>query len=197
MFVIIQIGVVFSIERGFISLVPSFATDIFHLSIEEISYYIILPTGVGALVAAFLVNKLKHKIAKHKLINIGMLIDGAALFTLALWPGVQTMVGDGAIDISLRVFVVILAFLSGFADPFIIIPAQTALHELTPEEERGRVFGALYTVINILGIVPVLIIGAIAEYVSMNSIIMVLGGIILVAAFQGMRFYRNHKLGTE
>ncbi|MFH0852787.1 MAG: MFS transporter [bacterium] len=197
MFVIIQIGIVFSIERGFISLVPSFTTDIFSLSIEEISYFIILPTGVGALIAAFIVNKLKHRIPKHKLINIGMIIDGAALFTLALWPGMQNLVGDQAIDISLRVFVVVLAFLSGFADPFIIIPAQTALHEMTPEEDRGRVFGALYTVINFLGIIPVLIIGAIAEYVSMNSIILVLGGIILVAAFQGMHFYRSHKLGTE
>ena len=90
-----------------------------------------------------------------------------------------------------------MAFISGFADPFIIIPAQTALHELTPDEDRGRVFGALYTVINFLGVIPVLVIGAVAESVAMNTIIMILGAIILVAALDGMRFYHKHKLGTE
>lgn len=201
LFVIIQIGIVFSIERGFISLVPSFAKDVFRFSIEEISYYLILPTGIGALAGVLIVNRLKHRFPKHHLINIGMVLDGLALFFIALWPGAQTAMGSGAtvveLTIALRVVVVILAFISGFADPFIIIPAQTALHEMTPDEERGRVFGALYTVINFLGVIPVLVIGALAEYISMNTVIMVLGGIILIAALDGIRYYRKHALGAE
>ncbi len=200
LFVIIQIGIVFSIERGFISLVPSFAKEVFKLSTEQISYFLILPTGLGALSGVLLVNRLKHKVAKHRLINIGMILDGLALLLIALWPGTERIIGSGAavdVDSLLRVFIFVMAFISGFADPFIIIPAQTALHELTPDEDRGRVFGALYTVINFLGVIPVLAIGAVAESVAMNTIIMVLGAIILVAALDGMRFYHKHKLGTE
>lgn len=200
LFVIIQIGIVFSIERGFISLVPSFAKEVFKLSTEQISYFLILPTGLGALSGVLLVNRLKHKVAKHRLINIGMILDGLALFLIALWPGTERIIGTGAVvdvDTLLRIFIFVMAFMSGFADPFIIIPAQTALHELTPDEDRGRVFGALYTVINFLGVIPVLVIGVVAESVAMNTIIMVLGAIILVAALDGMRFYHKHKLGTE
>lgn len=199
LFVIIQIGIVFSIERGFISLVPSFAKEVFRLSTEQISFFLILPTGVGALAGVLLVNRLKHRVPKHRLINTGMILDGLALLLIALWPGTERIIGQGTIDLDvvLRSVIVALAFLSGFADPFIIIPAQTALHELTPDEERGRVFGALYTVINFLGVIPVLLIGAIAESVSMNTIILALGSIILIAALDGIRFYRHHKLGAE
>jgi MFS family permease len=201
LFVIIQIGIVFSIERGFVSLVPSFAKDVFHLTIEQISYFLILPTGLGAVAGVLVVNRFKHRVPKHRLINIGMILDGLALLLIALWPGAQTVLGSGASAIDPGVLmkwaVAALAFLSGFADPFIIIPAQTALHELTPDEERGRVFGALYTVINFLGIIPVLVIGAVAELVSMNLIILVLGSIILLAAVQGVYFYRRHRLNPE
>lgn len=201
LFVILQIGIVFSIERGFISLVPSFAKDVFHLTIEQISYFLILPTGVGAVAGVLVVNRFKHRIPKHRLINIGMVLDGLALFLIAIWPGAQTVLGAEALAIDpgtlMKLAVAVLAFVSGFADPFIIIPAQTALHELTPDEERGRVFGALYTVINVLGIIPVLAIGALAEVVSMNTIVLVLGGVILIAALNGIRFYRHHRLSAE
>jgi MFS family permease len=181
--------------------VPSFAKDVFHLTIEQISYFLILPTGLGAVAGVLVVNRFKHRVPKHRLINIGMILDGLALLLIALWPGAQTVLGSGASAIDPGVLmkwaVAALAFLSGFADPFIIIPAQTALHELTPDEERGRVFGALYTVINFLGIIPVLVIGAVAELVSMNLIILVLGSIILLAAVQGVYFYRRHRLNPE
>ncbi len=200
-FVIIQVAIVFSVQRGFISLVPAFADDFLHIGIDDISYFIILPIGLGALVGAIIANKLKHKVSKSILVSTGLFIDGITLFALAMWPNIQSLLFNGSFHISedlfLRIFIFILAFGSGFADPFIIISAQTALHERTPSQDRGRVFGGLFTIINSMGLLPILIIGMLTKIVNFSAIIAGLGVIIILTALRGIFFYRRYSLGTE
>ncbi len=200
-FVILQVAIVFSIQRGFISLVPAFAEDFLRIGITDISYFIILPIGLGAFFGAILANKLKHRVSKSLLITTGLFIDGVTLFLLALWPVIQsTLLNNGfniPTDTFLRIYIFILAFSSGFADPFIIISAQTALHERTPSEDRGRVFGGLFTIINTMGLLPVLVIGLLTDIFGFSTIIAILGIIIILTALRGIFFFRRFSLGTE
>jgi sugar phosphate permease len=200
-FVIFQAAIVFSIERAFISLAPSFSQNFLRLNVEGLSLYIILPTGIGTLCGVLLANKLKHKINKGKLITTGMFLDGFALTALALWMVIFNIVRGVGIPVTtesfIPVFVVILAWISGFADPFILVPVQTTIHERTPAEDRGRVFGGLYTFSNIMGLLPVLVIGALSDIVKINYIVIALGAIILAVTVQGIFFFRKYNLGTE
>lgn len=201
LFIIFQVAVVFSIERAFISLVPSFSQDYLKFSVSEISTILILPTGLGTFVGALIANKFKHRVPKNKFINFGMFLDGILLglfiffqlfssFLTSLIPGVDPLTFT-------KIYIFTLAFFSGFADPFIIVPAQTSLQEKTPNENRGRVFGVLTFTMNIFGIVAVLIIGGLADLLSLPVAVASLSIIILVVATWGVRFYRRHSLGVE
>ncbi len=58
-------------------------------------------------------------------------------------------------------------------------------------------FGGLYTFSNIMGLLPVLVIGALSDFVKINYIVIVLGAIILAVTVQGVFFFRRYSLGTE
>ncbi|MBU0708041.1 MFS transporter [Patescibacteria group bacterium] len=200
-FVIFQAAVVFSIERAFISLAPSFSQNFLHLDVEGLSLYVILPTGIGTLCGVLLANKLKHRVNKGKLITTGMFLDGFALLALALWTHIYSLVQGLGFNVSVEAFipilVIILAWISGFADPFILVSVQTTIHERTPAEDRGRVFGGLYTFSNIMGLIPVLVIGALTSIININMIVICLGIVILAVTAQGIFFFRRYSLGTE
>lgn len=191
LFVILQVAVVFSIERSVISLLPSFSEQFLGFSVSDLSFFLILPTGVGTVAGVLVANRLKRRRGKQTLITIGMLLDGIALLALAWWPTLHVFFPNA------YGFIIVLAFLSGFADPFIIVPAQTTLHERAPAQDHGRVFGALYTVINAVGIVPVLVIGLLASTVPLAAILTALALAILAMTVAGTLFYRRHPLGAE
>jgi MFS family permease len=200
-FVVIQLAIVFSIQRGFLSMAPAFAENFLKFNLDAISTFLILPVGVGALVGVILANSIKHRVAKSRMITTGMLINGSALVIMAFWTAGHTALTALGIHISPEAFapiiVSILAFMSGFADPFIIVSAQTALQERTEATDRGRVFGGLFTFMNLAGLAPILIIGAITDIVNLNVVVLILGLIILVAAIRGIFFYRRYGLGAE
>jgi predicted MFS family arabinose efflux permease len=194
-------AIVFSIQRGFLSMAPAFAENFLKFNLDHISTFLILPVGVGALAGVLLANSIKHRVSKSRMITGGMLINGLALLGLAFWTAGHSALTALGVPISQESFapiiVSILAFLSGFADPFIIVSVQTALQERTHPNDRGRVFGGLYTFMNIAGLLPILIIGAITNLVNLNVVILILGLIVLVAAVRGIFFYRRYGLGAE
>lgn len=197
---ILQVGALFSIERGFISLAPSFSEQLLHFNVEQLSLFLILPTGIGALLGAVVANAVKRRFQKDHLITFGMMLDGLALLLIAF---IEPIVGAGpafglTAALALKLFIVTMAVLSGFADPFIIVSAQTAIHELVPNEDRGRVFGSLYTIINAMALVPVLVIGAlVSRGFSLTQMVFGLGVAILLATLGGAMFYRRHHLGRD
>ena len=200
-FVMIQMAIVFSIQRGFLSMAPAFAENFLKFNLDHISTFLILPVGVGALAGVLLANSIKHRVSKSRMITGGMLINGLALLGLAFWTAGHSALTALGVPISQESFapiiVSILAFMSGFADPFIIVSVQTALQERTHPNDRGRVFGGLYTFMNIAGLFPILIIGAITNLVNLNVVILILGLIVLAAAVRGIFFYRQYGLGAE
>ncbi|MFA6198051.1 MAG: MFS transporter [Patescibacteria group bacterium] len=200
-FVMIQMAIVFSIQRGFLSMAPAFAENFLKFNLDKISVYLILPVGVGALAGVLLANTIKHRVAKSQMITGGMIINGLALLSLAFWTAGHSALTALGVSISQEAFapiiVSILAFLSGFADPFIIVSVQTTLQERTEPADRGRVFGGLYTFMNLAGLAPILIIGAITNLVNLNVVVLILGLTVMTAAVWGIFFYRRYGLGAE
>lgn len=196
--IILQVATVFSIERAVISVIPSFSESFLGFTIEDLSLFLILPTGIGTIAGVLIANRLKRRVPKNRLITFGLALDSGALLALAAFPWFQATLGNVlSAALAGKAIVILLSFLSGAADPFIIVPAQTALHERAPEEERGRVFGALYTIMNAIGIVPVLLIGYLSDFVSLAVIFCILAGAIFFAMLMGIPHYRREPLGTE
>lgn len=175
--VIVLFSAVFSFERALISLLPGLARDVFGYSIDELSYFIITPAGLGAFLGALLANWLKSRVQKTAIIMTGMLIASATLMLFPLYAAANT-VTPGRADLIL--FVAALAFLSGLGDVFVIIAGQTVIHEQTSEHTRGRVFGSLITLMNLVGLPLILLVGFLASRFPVVDIIFVIGALLTV-----------------
>lgn len=191
--VVIIASSIFAFERAVISLLPDLAENTFRYSVDQLSYYIITPAGLGAFAGAGIANLLKHKVKKTTIITIGMVIAGLALMLFPLhgfFDGLLAGRGD------LIAFIATLAFASGFGDVFIIIAAQTLIHESTTEETRGRVFGSLITLMNAIGLPLILIVGWLASIFPPVDIVFAIGvvttGIVIASRIFFARLFSQH-----
>jgi MFS family permease len=195
-FLSFQVSFIFAMERGFLSLAPAFILTWLDLTAEDISLFVILPTGIGTLVGTLMTNVVKKKLPKKYMVTFGTLLDGLCLVLLSLYAPISSaLVGAGVGADHVAVYVVaVLAFFSGFADPFIIVPAQTVMQERTPKEKRGRIFGNLVLLMNVLGLIPVLAIGLLSKAISVVPIIGAMGALILIVGFYGVWYWRRFGL---
>lgn len=192
---ILQVTVVFAIEGSIIALIPTIAKNLLRFSLEEVSLFLILPTGVGTVIGVVLANILKRRWKRGWMIGVGLFLDGLGLVLFGLWPAVVSLITDlgWPVFVIERSFLVSLALLSGLADPFVIVPIQTTLQEWTPAEDRGRVFGILTTTLNLLGLIPILLIGLLSTVVPIPVILFCLG--LVVLAVFGVSLRENRRLG--
>lgn len=184
---VIQVAAVFSAERAAIALLPDFAINILGFDISQISYFLITPVGLGALAGALIVNKIKGRFKKSKLVRTGIAIDALVLLLVPFYPVLADVLSGHFLDVVfyfiLIVFVVILAFASGLADVMIIVSAQTMLQQRTGQEKRGRVFGNLTTLMNLAGLPLIIIVGCLATLFEVAWIVAFLGAVLLVVFF--------------
>jgi len=195
-FLMFQVSFIFAVERGFISLAPAFALDWLAIDVSDISLYLILPTGLGTLAGTVATNFLKHRVSRNMMVTGGTLLDGFALVSLAVFAYGRGSFFPDTFSATI-VAIVILAFLSGFADPFIIVPAQTVVQERTPKEKRGRIFGNLVLMMNLLGLIPIATIGVLSRFVPIVSIVAGLGVLIVIVGFIGVLYWRKFRLEPE
>ena len=82
---------------------------------------------------------------------------------------------------SLVAVVVAIAFLAGICYGIVAISAQVQLQEDIPAEVRGRVFGVLNMLISVASILPIIVVGQIADLVGTTAVILTVAAFVLVA----------------
>lgn len=186
-FSIIQMAIVFSAERAVIALFPDLAAKYFHFSVAQLSYYLVLPVGIGAFAGAILINKVKKIFPKRKIINWSLIVDGLVLlaipfyyFALRLGP------------FYLKASTCFLGFASGLVDVFIIVTAQTLIHETSSDESRGRIFGNLMGFVNLVNVPVVLLVGFLASFYRVTTIIGVVGLVVTVFGLSCRYIYKRN-----
>ena len=75
--------------------------------------------------------------------------------------------------------VIILAFLLGFSNSLVFVPANTILQEKTTEAFRGKVYGFLNTFVGLLAILPIIIVGSLADLIGVSVVIVGIGALLL------------------
>jgi MFS family permease len=81
---------------------------------------------------------------------------------------------------SLVAVVVAIAFVAGIAYGIVAISAQVQLQEDIPADVRGRVFGVLNMLISVASILPIIVVGYIADHIGTTAVI--LSAAVLVLA---------------
>lgn len=183
---ILQMTFILAVERGVIALLPDLAKKYFQYNTDEISYYLLIPVGLGALTGAILINKVKKYFPKRKIINWSLIIDGLVLLAIPFYYVVLPWGGHW-----LKLATSAFAFASGMADVFIIITAQTLIHESSLNEERGRIFGNLMAFMNIISVPLILLLGFIGSFYNPTVIIGVLGVIVTSFGIMCRFFYKR------
>ena len=157
---------------------PGFARNSLGLT-EESFIVIIVPLFSGLITAVLLLNQYGRYIPRRRLIE-------GALLALAVLLGFLSVAGPiarflharastiGAVDlgpfVSLLSIVVVIAFLAGMAYASIAIPAQTQLQEELPADVRGRVFGVLNMLISLAALLPIVLVGPLADAFGVEAI---------------------------
>lgn len=176
------------------TLLPGYAKSILDTKPEDLSLILFGPAAVGMVIAALAIGSVFNKTPKNKLMNVGIVMSGLALFLLPFTSRIFSQHIVGTINIFLPKFaklnvfnfVLLLAFIAGFANALIFIPSQAAIQEIIPENFRAKIYGLLFALIGIFSLVPIMIAGGLADTVGVGAVFLFLGiAILLVGVWRG------------
>lgn len=158
---------------------PVIATQIMNIAVTYVGVSVVVPAGVGATLGAMFIPRLVKKGARKKaIIETSLGVAAITLLILAL--------GIPLLPVTLRILLTpFLIIMTGFSFVGINIPTLTYLQQATPEWLRGRVFGNLYFLVNIVSVFPVLFSGVITEIFGVRTMISIMAvgaGAVLVYA---------------
>lgn len=171
-----------------IVLFPSLAREILMIDIKDAGLAVFLPVGMGAWLGTVYIN---HKIkswGRKKLISVGWLLAGVSYLVIS--------------QVAPRVYfspqlTFLSLFIMGIGGALVIITSLTMIQENTPEEIRGRVFGALSALMIIAAYLPVFFLATITDLFGVSTTLFVLGLIVFVIGLVSYKMERSYVLGSN
>lgn len=149
---------------------PGFATNILKIPVNSFPLLFVMPAALGMGIGAFILTNYLQKFSKDYIINVGLFTTAVALFLLPFAGGISN-----------RLFpMIILAFMSGLANAFVFVPANTLIQEETDDAVRGKIYGALNSLISALSLFPIIIAGSFADLFGVGTVLIVIGLIVAV-----------------
>lgn len=168
---------------------PGYARDVLNVRVDEFPLLFVAPGAVGMIVGALILANIPSKsYPKHKSATLGVLISSA---TLLLLPFGSKVASDGFIQtvnnflpsfMSLDIlhFMMFLSFVLGFANALVFVPSNTILQEKTGEEIRGRIYGALNSMVGLFSLFPIMVVGGLADIFGVSRVITGIGICVLL-----------------
>ena len=175
----------------FAILIPRYMQAILEVSADD-AVVVFAPVAVGALLGLRFVPWVVARLGNNRTVAIGLF--GLALSLGAL--GFVEMIGDalertetfnpfGADPFFGRSILVTLTTIfagpMGFAYAMLNTPAQTTLHERTPVEMRGRVIASQMVLANGVALIPLVVMGGIADLYGVSTVILAISAFLVGA----------------
>lgn len=167
--------------------------------------YIIAYSGVGMAIGAMLVGWINDGVKRRGwLVYGGFVFAGICLASLALVtvvaPDIQSVfleiptwtlpvlnIEISPLPVTDRMaYTYALSTLMGVGASFIAIPVQALIHELLPEDKRGKVLGVQFTILSTCSTLPVVITAFITEMFKLQPIMAVMGGSFVLVGLIGL-----------
>ncbi len=176
-FAIMQIfmNVALSISPAFVSSELGFEDP------KHASWVVMFPVGLGSILSLYIISRWQKEL-KRRLISRGILFSSVSLFLLGFVPVLyqllekENLVGRVSRSIvnftGISSIIFVACLFLGLSVTLIIVPALTAISENTPDDMLGRVWGIASLVQNLLASIPLLLIGFIADKISVVPLIL-------------------------
>ena len=175
---------------------PSFARDTLGLSPKDL-IVVVLPLGIGIVMGVLLLNNYGKYFARRRAIEVGLVVLGVLLVILTVAGPISRLLTRAGQEVplvdlsaltSLVAIVVAIGFLAGVCYGIVAISAQVQLQEDIPADVRGRVFGVLNMLISVASILPIIVVGPIADIpgVGTTVVILVVAGFVFASGIYSM-----------
>jgi len=188
----------------FAILIPRFMKDTLAVPADNAAF-VFAPTGVGAILGLRLLPWFAQGIGKERVVTTGLAGIGLCLLALALveplaalleYAGVDPEgVGGRGLLVTLTMF---FAFPLGLSYALINAPAQTVLHERAPPEMRGRFFTTQVVSANFFSLLPLLLVGAIADLLGISLVLIFIAlGVSVASGLNVVVARRSERLAAS
>ena len=170
---------------------PGYAAHVLKIKIESFPILFVTPAIIGMAFGALIIGSFLHNKSKSSLTKFGLFLMGLSILLLPYGSQVESrqiihlinLYLPHLLKINILHIMVILASILGFAIAFIFVPANTSLQEETSDEIRGKVYGVLNSLIGVMSIIPVVVVGGLADLIGVKFVITGIGLVILFIAF--------------
>ena len=87
--------------------------------------------------------------------------------------------------------VLLLSFALGLGFAFVNITAQTIIQEQAPAYMRAKLFSIQLVFASIASVLPLLLVGAMADFVGIPEVILLIGGLVGVLGVVSLQYTRQ------
>jgi len=165
------------------TIAPGYAASVLNIPIVDFPMLFVAPAALGTVAGAVILIHFCHDWPKNILITIGVFLSSLAMMALPFGSKVASKGFVQVInqylpnffEIDILHIVIAIAFVLGFANSLVFVPANTLLQEKTSEKFRGKVYGFLNTFIGVLSLLPVIVVGGLADIIGVGAVITGIG----------------------
>lgn len=177
---------------------PGYAEQVLKIKVEQFPIFFVTPAVIGTAIGAIIIGSFFHNHPKHNITRVGLLLMGLATLGLPYGSKVESRAIVQAINtylphiftINILHIMVFLAFVMGVANSLIYVPSNTILQEETSPQSRGKVYGALNTMVGLMSLLPIILVGGLADLVGVKAVVTGIGMFII---FIGISSYVFNK----
>jgi MFS family permease len=213
LYAILKLALLFSTVVALCILFISFAKAFLYtnpLVAAQKFAYIITYSGLGMVLGAFVVGRFCRNARRSRLVYGGFVLMGLMLgllswmgqvpresvvMTLPAWQAMGLYID--AITITARMALTYsLAAMLGFGGALVAVPLQARIHELLPEDKRGKILGVQFTVLSTCSTLPVLVAGFGAEHFGVQTMLLLISIPTLLLGVAGWALHGwRHRIG--
>ena len=185
---ITQLVMIITLVMIMAMLMPGYAARVLGMSAEDV-VVVFAPVGVGMLIATGIVGRWGHGLRRIGFGYIGLFFAGLAFIVMGVfslsYPKLPHPLFSAfpQLDISLTTATILLMTVIGMCVAAANILAQTTVQQDSPAFIRGRVLSVQFMLTNLVGIIPMLVLGGLADLIGIPRVLEIVGiGTILVMA---------------
>lgn len=167
---------------------PGYVATILNTQVEDLSWIFLAPSAFGMVLGSVILGSIAKKIKTRSSINFGFFLSGIVLMLLPLGSRVASKSFVQTINsylphiliIDILHIIVVMAFLLGFANALIYVPANATIQTETEAELRGRIYGFLNAFVAAVSFLPVALAGGLADIFGIGRVLSGVGVLIIV-----------------
>lgn len=167
-----------------ITLAPAYIKELLGLDLAKNTVLAVAPYGLGVITGALLLGFEGQHIKKRNLVFLGFLGTGISILSMTL----VTRFDAGIVRLT---YYSAMGFLLGIFSSHIFAPSHSLLQIHALETVRGRIYGALYVMLQIVATLPTIIAASLAEATSLVWVLTGMGALLILAGlvlrFQAVR----------